>query len=127
MSTSLLMFLVFIGITLGITYWASKRTGTAAEFYSAGRSITGFQNGWAVAGTTFRVNSPHQAPHSTADSASSAVLVVMQRQRNAWRRLGARGADSGLSERTGASGLNTHAHTQVVRTSGARSGYVDIR
>ena len=38
--------------TLGITYWASKRTGTTAEFYSAGRSITGFQNGWAVAGDT---------------------------------------------------------------------------
>ncbi|HEU0014850.1 MAG TPA: cation acetate symporter, partial [Longimicrobium sp.] len=50
MNTSLLMFLVFIAITLGITYWASRRTSTTAEFYSAGRSITGFQNGWAVAG-----------------------------------------------------------------------------
>ncbi|HEX2092985.1 MAG TPA: cation acetate symporter [Longimicrobiaceae bacterium] len=50
MNTSLVMFLVFIAITLGITYWASKRTQTTAEFYSAGRSITGFQNGWAVAG-----------------------------------------------------------------------------
>jgi cation/acetate symporter len=50
MSTSLLMFIVFIAITLGITYWASRRTKTTAEFYAAGRSITGFQNGWAVAG-----------------------------------------------------------------------------
>ena len=50
MSTSLSMFLAFIAVTLGITYWASKRTRTTAEFYSAGRSITGFQNGWAVAG-----------------------------------------------------------------------------
>jgi cation/acetate symporter len=50
MSLSLLMFLVFIVITLGITYWASRRTGTAADFYSAGRAITGFQNGWAIAG-----------------------------------------------------------------------------
>src|SRR5687768_7418270 len=50
MNTSLVMFLVFIVITLGITYWASRRTATTAEFYSAGRSITGFQNGWAVAG-----------------------------------------------------------------------------
>src|SRR5687768_12436658 len=50
MTTSLAMFLVFIVITLGITYWASRRTATTAEFYSAGRSITGFQNGWAVAG-----------------------------------------------------------------------------
>jgi cation/acetate symporter len=50
MSTSLIMFLFFIVITLGITYWASRSTGTTTEFYSAGRRITGFQNGWAVAG-----------------------------------------------------------------------------
>jgi cation/acetate symporter len=50
MTTSLVMFFVFIAVTLGVTYWASKRTMTTAEFYSAGRSITGFQNGWAVAG-----------------------------------------------------------------------------
>jgi len=49
-SASLLMFLAFIAVTLGITAWASRRTGTTAEFYSAGRRITGFQNGWAVAG-----------------------------------------------------------------------------
>ena len=41
MSTSLVMFLVFIAITLGITYWASKRTKTTAEFYSAGREHHG--------------------------------------------------------------------------------------
>jgi cation/acetate symporter len=50
MTTSLGMFLLFVMITLGITYWASRRTGTTTEFYSAGRRITGFQNGWAVAG-----------------------------------------------------------------------------
>ncbi len=50
MTTSLGMFLLFIVITLGITYWASRRTATTTEFYSAGRTITGFQNGWAVAG-----------------------------------------------------------------------------
>ena len=50
MTTSLGMFLLFIVVTLGITYWASRRTGTTTEFYSAGRRITGFQNGWAVAG-----------------------------------------------------------------------------
>ncbi|MDB4951886.1 MAG: sodium solute transporter superfamily [Gemmatimonadetes bacterium] len=50
MSISLAMFLVFIALTLAITYWASRRTRTTADFYSAGRSITGFQNGWAVAG-----------------------------------------------------------------------------
>jgi cation/acetate symporter len=49
-NTSLWMFIIFIGATLGITFWASKRTKTAAEFYSAGRSLTGFQNGWAIAG-----------------------------------------------------------------------------
>jgi cation/acetate symporter len=43
-------FFVFIAITMGITYWAARRTHTTAEFYAAGRSITGFQNGLALAG-----------------------------------------------------------------------------
>ncbi len=37
-------------MTLGITYWAAKRTRTAEHFYAAGRSVTGFQNGLALAG-----------------------------------------------------------------------------
>ena len=40
MNTALVMFVVFIAITLVITYWASRRTATTAEFYSAGRTIT---------------------------------------------------------------------------------------
>jgi cation/acetate symporter len=44
------MFIIFVGATLGITYWASKRTRTAREFYTAGGGITGFQNGLAIAG-----------------------------------------------------------------------------
>jgi cation/acetate symporter len=50
MHTPLFMFLAFVAVTLVITYWASRRSKTTTEFYSAGRSITGFQNGWAVAG-----------------------------------------------------------------------------
>ncbi len=44
------MFLIFVSITLGITYWAATRTKTANDFYAAGRGITGFQNGMAIAG-----------------------------------------------------------------------------
>ncbi len=44
------MFLVFVALTLGITYWAAKRTKTATDFYAAGRGITGLQNGLAIAG-----------------------------------------------------------------------------
>jgi cation/acetate symporter len=44
------MFLVFVLITLGITYWAAQRTKTSEDFYAAGRSVTGFQNGLAIAG-----------------------------------------------------------------------------
>ncbi|NPA16956.1 MAG: sodium/solute symporter [Aquificae bacterium] len=43
-------FLFFITATLGITYWAAKKSRTATEFYAAGRSISGFQNGLALAG-----------------------------------------------------------------------------
>src|SRR5262245_35139929 len=43
-------FFVFIALTLGITAWAARRTKTAEHFYAAGRSVTGFQNGLALAG-----------------------------------------------------------------------------
>jgi len=43
-------FFLFVGSTLALTYWAAKKTKTAKEFYAAGRSITGFQNGLALAG-----------------------------------------------------------------------------
>src|SRR5947209_4186429 len=46
----LLMFLVFIAITLGITYWASQRSRGATAYFAAGRRVTGWQNGIAVAG-----------------------------------------------------------------------------
>ncbi len=48
--TAIYMFLAFVAGTLGITYWAAKRTRTAKEFYTAGGGITGFQNGLAIAG-----------------------------------------------------------------------------
>src|SRR3954447_3811115 len=44
------MFIAFVCLTLGITYWAARRTKSAAQFYSAGGGITGFQNGLAIAG-----------------------------------------------------------------------------
>ncbi len=47
---AILFFLAFVGVTLGITYWAAKRTKNAAQFYAAGGGITGFQNGLALAG-----------------------------------------------------------------------------
>jgi len=43
-------FLVFIVITLGITYWAARRTRTAEQFYVAGRAVSAGQNGLALAG-----------------------------------------------------------------------------
>jgi cation/acetate symporter len=44
------MFIIFVGMTLGITYWAARRSHSAAAFYTAGGGITGFQNGMAIAG-----------------------------------------------------------------------------
>jgi cation/acetate symporter len=48
--TAVAMFAAFVGFTLWITRWAAKRTHTAADFYTAGGKITGFQNGLAIAG-----------------------------------------------------------------------------
>jgi cation/acetate symporter len=43
-------FFVFIALSLGITYWAARRTRTTEQFYTAGHAITGLQNGLALAG-----------------------------------------------------------------------------
>ena len=48
--TAIGMFATFVLITLGITKWAAARTKSAADFYTAGGGITGFQNGLAIAG-----------------------------------------------------------------------------
>ncbi|WP_348944082.1 cation acetate symporter [Chitinibacter sp. FCG-7] len=47
---AIVMFLAFVAFTLGITYWAARRTRSAKDFYAAGGGITGFQNGLAIAG-----------------------------------------------------------------------------
>src|SRR5688500_16959128 len=44
------IFAMVVAITLGITYWASKRVTTATDFWAAGRGLTGVQNGFAIAG-----------------------------------------------------------------------------
>ena len=47
---AIIMFCLFVCMTMGITYWASSRTKSTADFYTAGGGITGFQNGLAIAG-----------------------------------------------------------------------------
>ena len=43
-------FVIFIGLSLVITWFAARRTRSTEHFYAAGRSITAFQNGLALAG-----------------------------------------------------------------------------
>ena len=43
-------FFIFIAISLGITWFAARRTKSAEDFYAAGRSVTAWQNGLALAG-----------------------------------------------------------------------------
>lgn len=43
-------FVVFVLSSLGITYWAAGKTKNTSHFYTAGQSISGFQNGLALAG-----------------------------------------------------------------------------
>jgi len=49
-AVAMVFFVIFIAITLGITYWASRRTRSTEHFYAAGRSISAGQNGFALAG-----------------------------------------------------------------------------
>ena len=44
------MFAGFVIMTLFITKWAAAKTKSAADFYTGGGGITGFQNGLAIAG-----------------------------------------------------------------------------
>jgi len=48
--TAISMFLVFVVATLAITCWSASKTRSMKDFYNAGGTITGFQNGLALAG-----------------------------------------------------------------------------
>ncbi|MEU8081026.1 cation acetate symporter [Catellatospora citrea] len=47
---TIVLFVVFVLITLAITIWASRQTKTATDFYAGGRSFSGFSNGLAIGG-----------------------------------------------------------------------------
>jgi cation/acetate symporter len=49
-TVAMAFFFGFISLTLGITFWAAKRTHTTEHFYAAGRRISAGQNGFALAG-----------------------------------------------------------------------------
>ena len=47
---NIIIFLVFVAITLVIVFRASRNTKTASDYYAAGRAFTGPQNGVAISG-----------------------------------------------------------------------------
>jgi cation/acetate symporter len=49
-AVAIAFFFGFVAVTLAITWWAARRTRSTEHFYAAGRSITGLQNGLALAG-----------------------------------------------------------------------------
>ena len=44
------VFAAIICMTMFVTYLAARSTHSTSEFYAAGRSVSGIQNGWAIAG-----------------------------------------------------------------------------
>jgi cation/acetate symporter len=44
------LFLAVVAVTLYITFWASRQSKTATDYYAGGRSFSGFQNGLALSG-----------------------------------------------------------------------------
>src|SRR3712207_3652709 len=50
MNLTIALFLVVVALTLGITFWASRQSRTATQYYAGGRSFSGFQNGLAISG-----------------------------------------------------------------------------
>ena len=49
-TSAVLFFLIIVLLTLAVTWWAARRMRSTTEFYAAGRSISAFQNGLALAG-----------------------------------------------------------------------------
>ena len=49
-ASAVIFFLLIVLLTLAVTYWAARRTRSTREFYAAGRTISPFQNGLALAG-----------------------------------------------------------------------------
>jgi cation/acetate symporter len=47
---TIVLFLLLVLVTLGITIWASRQTRNATDFYAGGRSFSAFQNGMAIGG-----------------------------------------------------------------------------
>ena len=45
-----IIFILFVFVTLLITYFASKKSNKKENYYAAGGKISGFQNGLAIAG-----------------------------------------------------------------------------
>ena len=50
MSVAFGLFLAIVAITLVITFFASRAKKSSQEFYTASASLTGWQNGLAIAG-----------------------------------------------------------------------------
>ena len=49
-ASAMIFFFLIVLLTLVITWWAARRTKSTREYYAAGRSVTGLQNGLALAG-----------------------------------------------------------------------------
>ncbi len=49
-TSAILFFVAIVIVTLGVTYWAAKRTRSTKDFYAAGRSVSPLQNGLALSG-----------------------------------------------------------------------------
>src|SRR3954466_8834575 len=45
-----ILFIIVVGITVAITFWASRQNKSAADYYAAGRTFSGLQNGLAISG-----------------------------------------------------------------------------
>src|SRR6476469_1965038 len=47
---TIVLFLVLVAVTLGISIWANRQSRTASDLYHGGRSFSAFQNGMAIGG-----------------------------------------------------------------------------
>lgn len=48
---AIIMFLIFVVFTLGITYWASKRVRSRSDYYTQAAISLASRTGWRLPGT----------------------------------------------------------------------------
>ena len=77
--TSIAFFFLFIAVTLAITWLAARKNRSTSQFYAAGRAVTAWQNGLALAGDYMKASTvPRAAPLPSSASTTGTMPAALE-------------------------------------------------